>query len=141
MDQVMGADEKPGLGMKVRTDLDYDEAVTRTRELLAEQGFGILTEIDVKSTLKTKINADFRRYVILGACNPALAHRALTKEIDVGLVLPCNVIVYENDGGGSTVNFLNPMVAMGLGAGFDLEELASEAQQRLIAVSEALPRS
>ena len=97
----MGANETLELGTKVQTDIDYDDAVTRVRKLLAEQGFGILTEIDVKSTLKTKIDAGFRRYIILGACNPALAHRALSKEIDVGLMLPCNVIVYENDDGGS----------------------------------------
>ena len=137
----MGANETLELGTKVQTDLDYDDAVARVRKLLAEQGFGILTEIDVKSTLKTKIDADFRRYITLGACNPALAHRALSKEIDVGLMLPCNVIVYENDDGGSTVNFLNPMVVMGMAAGFDLHELASEAQERLAAAAAGLRRN
>lgn len=137
----MGANETLELGTKVLTDLDYDQAVPRVRELLAEQGFGILTEIDVKSTLKAKIDVDFRRYIILGACNPAFAHRALSKEIDVGLMLPCNVVVYENDDGGSTVNFLNPMAAMELAAGFDLHELASEAQERLAAAAEGLRRN
>ncbi|MBI4082891.1 MAG: DUF302 domain-containing protein, partial [Candidatus Lambdaproteobacteria bacterium] len=85
----------PRLGLKRRVALPYEKAVERVTALLKEQGFGILTEIDVKSTLKAKLDKDFTKYVILGACNPPLAFRALSAVPEVGLLLPCNVTVYE----------------------------------------------
>lgn len=88
--------ERYGIGGKV--DMTYAEAVEKTKEALKGEGFGVLSEIDVQATLKTKINADTEPYVILGACNPHLAHQALTAEPDLGLLLPCNVVVYQRDG-------------------------------------------
>ena len=83
------------IGIRTTLKTSFDQAVQKTTEALKTEGFGVLTQIDVKNTLKEKINMDFRRYVILGACNPALAHRALSANADVGLLLPCNVIVQE----------------------------------------------
>jgi len=94
--------------------MPYDRAIERTRAVLTEQGFGVLTEIDVKKTLKEKLDADLRPYVILGACNPALAHRALQADLGVGLLLPCNVVVYDNGDGTSTVEALDPEAALGI---------------------------
>ena len=90
-------------GFSRRVAAGFDESVERVRQALQKEGFGVLTEIDVRATLKKKLDVDFRRYVILGACNPPFAHRALTAELEVGLLMPCNVIVYENDHGGVTV--------------------------------------
>src|SRR5512143_629037 len=87
----------------------YDEALTKLPAALGAEGFGVLTEIDMKETLKKKLGVDFRRYVILGACNPPLAHRALNADLDVGLLLPCNVIVYETTEGESVVGLVNPV--------------------------------
>ncbi len=110
---------------------DYDAAVARVTELLAGEGFGVLTEIDVKATLKKKLGLDFRRYVILGACNPPLAHQALEAEPAIGLLLPCNVVVMERDGGGSTVLALSPKVAFTLVDNPAAEPLAQEVESRL----------
>ncbi len=87
--------------------VDYEAALTRVPEALKAEGFGVLTEIDVKATMKQKLDADFRRYMILGACNPSLAHKALSGDPMVGLLLPCNVIVFEDEGG-SVVSVINP---------------------------------
>ncbi len=124
-------------GMSRRTSLPYDEAVTKVRELLKDQGFGVLTEIDVRQAMRQKLDVDFRKYVILGACNPQLAHRALQRETDVGLLLPCNVIVYEQDGG-STVGIQDPDKLMSI-AGEHLHDVAEDARRRLSSVLEGLP--
>lgn len=116
--------------ISTRLSLTYDEALQRVKAALKEEGFGVLTEIDVKETLREKLQADFRRYDIIGACNPQLAHRALQAELDVGLLLPCNVVVYEDDGG-SVVAAFDPEVAMGLADNPDLSEIAREAKERL----------
>lgn len=117
-------------GIEKRLDVPYEQAVERVTAALAGEGFGILTEIDVKATLKKKLDLDFRRYVILGACNPPLAHRALTAELDVGLLLPCNVIVYEDDGG-SVVSAADPGAMMEVSGNPALEPVAAEARERL----------
>jgi uncharacterized protein (DUF302 family) len=120
-------------------DASYEEAVERTRAALKKQGFGVLTEIDVKATMKTKLDADFRPYVILGACNPPLAHRALSADLGVGLLLPCNVIVYDNLDGTSTVEAMDPQAALTLvGDNAAIAEVASEARARLRRVLDGL---
>ena len=118
-------------GLRVNVDLPYDEAVARTGDALRAEGFGVLTTIDVRQTLKQKLDRDFRKYVILGACNPTLAHRALETELEVGLLLPCNVIVYERSPGTSTVAAMAPLPAMGIVGNATLEEVAREADARL----------
>jgi uncharacterized protein (DUF302 family) len=125
-------------GITAVLELDYEQAVQQTVAALKEQGFGVLTEIDVKATLKQKLDVDFQRYVILGACNPSLAHRALTTERHVGLLLPCNVIVYENADGTSTVSALNPMAAMTVAGNPALEEVAKTATAKLRAAVQRL---
>ena len=122
--------EQKTYGIEKRLDVPYELAVERVTSALAAEGFGILTEIDVKATLKKKLDLDFRRYVILGACNPPLAHRALTAELDVGLLLPCNVIVYEDDGG-SVVSAADPGAMMEVSGNPALEPVAAEARERL----------
>jgi len=118
-------------GLFIRTSKPYEEALEATKAALKDQGFGVLTEIDVQSTLKAKLGADFRRYDIIGACNPPLAHRALAEELDIGLLLPCNVIVYEDEGG-SVVAALDPAQMMAVTSSAALEAVASDARERLI---------
>jgi uncharacterized protein (DUF302 family) len=126
-------------GFGVIVDAPYDQAIERTRAVLKDQGFGVLTEIDVKQTMKAKLDVDFRPYVILGACNPPLAHRALTAELGIGLLLPCNVVVYENLDGTSTVEAMDPQAALGLvGDNPAVVEVASEARDRLRHALDAL---
>jgi uncharacterized protein (DUF302 family) len=112
-------------------DLAYEEAVERTREALASEGFGVLTEIDISATLKKKLDVDFPPYMILGACNPPLAHRALTAERDIGLLLPCNVVVRAEGEGRSTVAVMDPEAALGLTGNAEIEPLAREVRERL----------
>ena len=95
-----------------KTHLTFDQALARVPEALKAEGFGVLTQIDVQATLKEKIGADFRRYRILGACNPKLAYRALTTELEVGVMMPCNVIVYEGDDGKAMVTAIDPMATI-----------------------------
>lgn len=123
--------------LRVRLDVPYEQAVEKVTAALKEEGFGVLTEIDVKATLKKKLDADFRRYVILGACNPPLAHRALSTELEIGLLLPCNVIVYEEDGG-SVVSIVDPISMLGVVESAELEPVASQARARLKRVIGAL---
>jgi uncharacterized protein (DUF302 family) len=124
--------EQTAYGLRVNVALDYDEAVKQTTAALKEEGFGVLTTIDVKETLKQKLDADFRKYVILGACNPALAHRALQAETEIGLLLPCNVVVYETGQGQSVVAAMAPLPMIGIvGDNPALGDVAREADQRL----------
>ena len=118
-------------GMSITTSKPYDEALAATKDALKAEGFGVLTEIDVKSTMKEKLGVEFRRYDIIGACNPPLAHKALSTELDIGLLLPCNVIVYEADSGGSIVAALDPTTMMSLTDNPALAEVATEAKSRL----------
>ena len=119
-------------GLRVEIPVGYDQAVERTTAALRDQGFGVLTTIDVQQTLKHKLDRSFRKYVILGACNPPLADRALHAELEVGLLLPCNVVVYEVSPSRSAVSAMAPMAALGIvGANFELQEVAREADARL----------
>jgi uncharacterized protein (DUF302 family) len=126
-------------GLSTVLDLPYAEAVERTREALAAEGFGILTEIDVAATLKKKLDVDFRDYIILGACNPSLAHRGLTAERDLGLLLPCNVIVYAADAADrSVVAVMDPDAALSLAENSGLQSVAAEARERLLRALDSL---
>ena len=126
-----------GIGRSV--PLSYEQAVERTRAALQAEGFGVLTEIDVKATLKKKLDVDFKKYVILGACNPSLAWQGFQAEPDIGLLLPCNVIVYEEDATRSRVAVLDPLVQLGIAGRDDIEPLAKEARQRLERALRTLP--
>jgi len=116
--------------IRKRINLPYEEAVERVKAAFKEEGFGVLTEIDVKKTMKEKTGAEFRRYVILGTCNPQLAHRALSAEIDIGVLLPCNVVVYEDDAG-SVIAAQNPIAAMEMIGNPSLTDVAAEAAERI----------
>jgi uncharacterized protein (DUF302 family) len=127
-------------GLKTRTPLDMEQAEARVRELLSAEGFGILTEIDVAATLRTKLGIERDPYRILGACNPHLAAEALENEVDVGLLLPCNVIVYR-DGEDTVVAVLDPVTMVDLTDNPALENVAREARARLEQVVEAMGRA
>ena len=119
-------------GITVEVALPWDAAVVRTTEALKAEGFGVLTTIDVHSTLRTKLDREFRKYIILGACNAALADRALQAELEIGLLLPCNVIVYENGPGETVVAAMAPLAALGVvGDNPALHAVAVEADARL----------
>lgn len=122
----------------ITLDLPYAQAVTRTREALAEQGFGVLTEIDVQATLKDKRGLEMEPYVILGACNPDLAHRALEVDRSIGVLLPCNVVVSAREGGGSTVAILDPQLMASVTELPAVRPLADEASRRLQTVLDTL---
>jgi uncharacterized protein (DUF302 family) len=108
-----------------------EEAIRRTTDALKQEGFGVLTTIDVQATLKTKIGVDYKPYVILGACNPNLAYRALQAEEELGLLLPCNVIIYDNGNVRSRVSILDPLQMMGFVQNAELDAVAAEANSRL----------
>jgi uncharacterized protein (DUF302 family) len=119
-----------GFGTSVA--LPYATAVSRVREELAQEGFGVLTEIDVAATLRQKLGVEMKPYVILGACNPPFAHRALTLEPEIGLLLPCNVVVYEGDTPGTTVvAAMDPEAALELARSPDMKSVALEVKERL----------
>ena len=119
-------------GLRVTVPVDYSQAIERTTTALKEEGFGVLTAIDVKETLRQKLGVEFRKYTILGACNPSLAHRALQAEIDIGLLLPCNVVVYEHGPRESVVAAMAPLPMIGIvGENRELNGVAREADERL----------
>jgi len=118
-------------GLRVEVAMDYEKAVKAATAALKIEGFGVLTTIDVKATIKQKLDREFRKYVILGACNPPLAHRALETELEIGLLLPCNVIVYETLPGRSVVAAMAPVGAMSVVGNPALTPVAEEAEQRL----------
>jgi uncharacterized protein (DUF302 family) len=116
----------------------FEEAVQKVTEALQKEGFGVLTEIDVKNTLKRKLDVDFRRYLILGACNPQLAHQALEADEHIGLLLPCNVVVQEDPGGGILVSIADPRAMFRLTESRMLQPIAEEAETRLRRVADSL---
>jgi len=118
-------------GMRKELAMGFDDALARVPEALKTEGFGILTEIDVQDTLRKKLGIEFRRYRILGACNPPLAHRALSTELEIGLMLPCNLIVYEQPGGGSVVAAIDPLATIAATGSDDLREVAAAVHAKL----------
>lgn len=130
--------QQTAYGFGTTLDLPLEQAVERTTDALKAEGFGVLTTIDVRKTLKEKIDVNFEPYVILGACNPQLAHRGLQAEHEVGLLLPCNVIVHEHDGT-SQVSVADPIQMLGIvGQNATLQDVAAEANERLRRVVDAL---
>jgi uncharacterized protein (DUF302 family) len=118
-------------GYSKTLDHSYETAIAKVTEELKKEGFGVLTEIDVKETLKKKLGVDFKKYRILGACNPSLAYQALSQETELGLFLPCNVIVYENEQGKTVVTAINPIIALSRIDNPKLEPIAKEVSTRL----------
>jgi uncharacterized protein (DUF302 family) len=131
---------KKEIGYHVELKVDFDTAVEMVTAALKEEGFGVLTEIDVKNTLKQKLDIDFRPYKILGACNPSLAHRALSTAPEIGLLLPCNVVVAQEGEGRVTVSLVDPMSMMGVVPEKALQPIAEEAAGRLQRVAESLKK-
>jgi uncharacterized protein (DUF302 family) len=117
-------------GFGTTLPVSYEEAVSRVKEALKAEGFGVLTEIDVRRTMREKLGAEMEPYIILGACNPPLAHRALEQEPDIGLLLPCNVVV-RSEGKGSRVEVADPQAMLGIVGNEELNAVADEAKQRL----------
>ncbi len=130
-DRKTGAGPKTAAGIGRTVDVPFKVALERIEQALSQQGFGVLTRIDVKETLKQKLGVDQSPFVILGACNPALAHRALALEPEVGLLLPCNVVVREVGPGKTRVEAINPNTLMSLFPDAGLDEVAAEAARRL----------
>ncbi|MGB2869854.1 MAG: DUF302 domain-containing protein [Bacteroidota bacterium] len=128
---------KKGYGLLKDVAYSYEQAVEKVTEELKKEGFGVLTTIDVRETLKKKLNVDFQKYVILGACNPPFAHKALQADEQIGLLLPCNVIVYEK-GGKTTVGVFDPMAMVTLSDNKQLASIAAELKLRLERVIAAL---
>ena len=135
----MSQAKKGPYGYARTVDMPYEQAIERVTATLKEQGFGILTEIDVKATLKKKIDQDFTKYVILGACNPGFAFQALSNEIDIGLLLPCNVTVYENPADGKTVvSVLDPETMVTLTGRQEIAPLARQVREKVVAALDAV---
>jgi uncharacterized protein (DUF302 family) len=119
-------------------DLSFEQAIARVTEELQKEGFGVLTEIDVKATLKKKLDVDFRNYRILGACNPPFAHKALQAEPHIGLMLPCNVVVQEGENGGIIVSAIDPLMSMQVVENEALNEIAGQVKEKLQRVIESV---
>jgi uncharacterized protein (DUF302 family) len=126
-----GIVEETAYGLRVELPIDYERAVEKATLALKSEGFGVLTTIDVKQTLKQKLDKDFRRYVILGACNPPLAYQALSMELEIGLMLPCNLVVYETEPGKSVVAAVAPLSTMSRVGNEALAPLGQDADARL----------
>ena len=122
------------LGLTIHRKKSFEETITDTTEALKKEGFGVLTTIDVKQTLKEKIGVDFKRYTILGACNPSFAHRALQTADEIGMLLPCNVVVTEEKNGEIKVSIFDPMTMTKLVQNSELESIAKEVQDKLVRV-------
>jgi len=122
-------------------NISYEDAISKVTDALKEEGFGILTEIDVKATLKKKLDVDFRKYVILGACNPPYAYRTLKADLDVGLLLPCNVIVYETDDKKACISAINPISALEVIKNEELRKIAEEVTSKLRRVVDKVSKS
>jgi uncharacterized protein (DUF302 family) len=124
-------------GFSKTVDMPFEQAIEKVTTELKKEGFGVLTSIDVKDTLKQKINVDFKKYTILGACNPPIAHKALQEEEEIGLLLPCNVIVYEKDGK-TRVSIFDPMVMTWIMENDQMKPIATEVQEKLQRVLKAI---
>jgi uncharacterized protein (DUF302 family) len=124
-------------GFSKTVDMPYEQTIEKVATELKKEGFGVLTSIDVKETLKQKIDVDFKKYVILGACNPPIAHKALQEEEELGLLLPCNVIVYEKDNK-TRISIFDPMVMTWIMENDNIKPIATEVQERLQRVLKAI---
>lgn len=127
-------------GMSVKLSVPYEQAVAKVKDALKAEGFGVITEIDVQKSFKEKLGVDFPKYLIIGACNPTMAHRALRIEPEVGLLLPCNVIVYEKDGG-VVISAIDPTARLGEYDNAQLKSVAKEVSERLARVIEQVKSS
>jgi len=123
---------------KIVTNQNFEEAIMNVTEALATDGFGILTEINVKDTFKKKLDVDFKKYIILGACNPHFAHKALTLEDKLGVFLPCNIVIEEHDNGEVEVSAVDPVVSLSPVKNESVENIALEIQQKLKRIIESL---
>jgi uncharacterized protein (DUF302 family) len=132
--------EQTTYAMRTTVNLPFEKVVQKTKEELKKEGFGVLTEIDVRNTLKEKLGKDFKKYVILGACNPPLAFEALSRETEIGLMLPCNVIVYEGEDGRTVVSALDPVVALSVVDSPQLNKTAQMVAEKLGRVIESLEK-